>query len=57
MAIDGNSHYETDFGISCALGTGNTKIGFGKPTKGGLSKKTILVLRIADIAVAILVRT
>jgi len=42
-----NSHYETDFGVSSACGTGNTKIGFLKAYQRLAFKKPIFIMRIA----------
>jgi len=42
-----NSHYETNFGVSSAFGTGNTKIGFLKARRWRAFKKPILIMRIA----------
>jgi hypothetical protein len=43
----GNSHFETDFGVSSAGGAGNTKIGFLKARRRRAFKKPILIVRIA----------
>jgi hypothetical protein len=43
----GNSHYETDFGVSSAYGAGNTKIGFLKARLRRAFKKPIFIMRIA----------
>jgi hypothetical protein len=42
-----NSHYETDFGVSSALGAGNTKICFLKASQRRAFKKQIFIIRIA----------
>jgi hypothetical protein len=42
-----NSHYETDFGVSSAVGAGNTKIGFLKASLRLAFKKPIFIMRIA----------
>jgi hypothetical protein len=42
-----NSHYETDFGVSSAVGAGNTKIGFLKARLWQAFKKPIFIIRIA----------
>jgi hypothetical protein len=42
-----NSHYETDFGVSSALGAGNTKICFLKASQRRAFKKPIFIIRIA----------
>jgi hypothetical protein len=47
--LGSNSHYETDFGVSSAYGTGNTKIGFLKARRRRAFKKPIFIMRIAVI--------
>jgi hypothetical protein len=42
-----NYHYETDFGVSSAEGSGNTKIGFLKARLRRAFKKMIFTMRIA----------
>jgi hypothetical protein len=42
-----DSHYETDFGVSSAVGAGNTKIGFLKASLRLAFKKLIFIMRIA----------
>ncbi|WP_201320944.1 hypothetical protein [Pseudanabaena sp. lw0831] len=46
-----NSRYETDFGVSSAIGAGNTKIGFLKARCRRAFKKPIFIMRIAGVIV------
>ncbi len=45
-----NAHYETNFGVSRAKGSGNTKIGFLKAHVRWAFKKPIFIMRIAAYA-------
>ena len=45
--IYSNSHYETDFGVSSAVGAGNTKVGFLKARLRRAFKKPTFIMRIA----------
>jgi hypothetical protein len=40
------NHYENDFGVSSAVGAGNTKIGFLKAHHRWAFKKPIFIMRI-----------
>jgi hypothetical protein len=46
---NGNSHYETDFGVARAFGAGNTKIGFLKARRRRAFKKPIFIMRIVAL--------
>ncbi|WGS73867.1 hypothetical protein [Pseudanabaena galeata] len=46
MAVS-KSHYETDFNVSSAFGTGNIKISFLKARRWMAFKKLIFIMQIA----------
>ncbi|WP_103669559.1 hypothetical protein [Pseudanabaena sp. BC1403] len=45
----GNSHYETDFGVSSTFGAGNTKICFWKAHIRSAFQKQVFIMRIAAL--------
>jgi len=45
----GNSHYQPDFGVATAEGSGNTKIGFLKARRRRAFKKPIFIMRIVAL--------